>query len=202
MVKIKVYVDLVCPYCFFAEQIIERISEEKGNEMDVEWMPYELRPYPTPTLKPEGDYLSKVWDSSVLPMAKQLGIKIILPEISPQPYTELAFEGFQFAKEKGLEKEYLSGVFKSFFQLGLDIGNVIILTEVITDIGLDAVDFRIAMEERKYKQAHQNALKHAYQEMDIKAVPSFLIGNKFIPGLVREEGLLKIIEKQIIEDTK
>lgn len=196
------YLDFVCPYCFFAEQIIERITEDKGNEIDVEWMPYELRPYPAPTLKPEGEYLTKVWESSVLPMARQLGVKIILPDISPQPYTDLAFEGFQFAKEKGLEKEYLAGVFKSFFQLGLDIGNVIILTEIITDIGLDPVDFRIAMEERIYRRKHQEALRHAHHEMDIKAVPSFLIGNKFIPGLIREEGLLKVIEKQIIENTK
>lgn len=202
MVDIKIYFDFTCPYCFFAEQILNRITEEMGSEIEVEWMPYELRPYPAPTLKPEGEYLKRVWEHQVLPMAKQLGIRIELPDISPQPYTKLAFEGFQFAKERKQEKGYVDKVFKLFFQQGQDIGNVLVLTEAATDAGLDAVDFRIAMDEHWYEEKHQQALLHAYKEMDIKAVPSFLIGNKFIPGLVREEGLLKIIEKQIIENTK
>jgi predicted DsbA family dithiol-disulfide isomerase len=60
--------------------------------VEVEWMPYELRPYPNETLKPEGDYLQTTWKNYVYPMADRFGIKMVLPNVSPQPYTHLAFE--------------------------------------------------------------------------------------------------------------
>ncbi|NEQ26985.1 MAG: hypothetical protein F6K28_49805 [Microcoleus sp. SIO2G3] len=35
-----------------------------------------------------------------------MGVEIKLPSISPQLYTHLAFEGYQYAKEHGLANEY------------------------------------------------------------------------------------------------
>ena len=36
-------------------------------------MPFELRPYPHPTLRPEGEYLQRAWSQSVYPLARQMG---------------------------------------------------------------------------------------------------------------------------------
>jgi hypothetical protein len=36
--------------------------------------------------------------------------------VSPHPYTDLAFEGFHFAKEHGKGSEYHTRVFQAFFQ--------------------------------------------------------------------------------------
>ena len=51
-VTIWVYSDYVCPYCFLAEFPLKEAVE--GKDVTVEWMPFELRPEPTPTLTPEG----------------------------------------------------------------------------------------------------------------------------------------------------
>jgi len=86
-VKIKVFTDYVCPYCFLAEfPLKEAIKEE---DVEVEWLPFELRPLPQPTLKPEDDYLQTVWRQSVYPLARKMGVEIELPSISPQPHTHL-----------------------------------------------------------------------------------------------------------------
>jgi predicted DsbA family dithiol-disulfide isomerase len=98
MLQIKVYSDYVCPYCFLGEVVLERALKGIKDKVQVEWMPFELRPYPTPTLKPEEDYLQTTWADSVYPMGEQLHVPIVLPNVSPQPYTHLAFEGYQFAK--------------------------------------------------------------------------------------------------------
>ena len=50
--------------------------------MEVEWVPYELRPYPTETLKPEEHYLQSTWKQSAYPMAEQMGVPIVLPNVS------------------------------------------------------------------------------------------------------------------------
>jgi Predicted dithiol-disulfide isomerase involved in polyketide biosynthesis len=98
-VKIKIYSDYVCPFCMLAGTPLEQAIH--GKEVEVEWMPYELRPSPQQTLRPEGDYLQSTWKQSVCPMAERMGVPMTLPRVSPQPYTHLAFEGYQHAKENG-----------------------------------------------------------------------------------------------------
>lgn len=156
-------------------------------------MPFELRPYPNKTLKPEEHYLQSTWKQSVYPMAERMGVKIVLPDVSPQPYTHLAFEGYQYAKEQGKGNEYNDHMLKVFFQRGLDIGDVEILTMLAGEIGLDQGEYRRALETRKYKEAHQQALNHAYNEVDIKAVPTFIVGDRVVPGMRSKEALEQII---------
>ena len=63
-------------------------------------MPFELRPYPRPTLPPEGRYLQTVWPQSVYPVAERFGIELRLPSVSPQPDTALAWQGYQYARAR------------------------------------------------------------------------------------------------------
>lgn len=197
MLQIKVYSDYVCPYCFFGEVVLERALQGLSDKVQVEWMPFELRPYPTPTLKPEEDYLQNTWANSVYPMGKQLHVPIVLPSVSPQPYTHLAFEGYQFAREQGKGEAYTHRMFTAFFQEEQDIGDVGVLVKLAKDIGLDDKEFREALETRKYKEAHQRELKAAYEEVGVTAVPTFIIGDKKMRGLLREEDLRKLIELEL-----
>jgi predicted DsbA family dithiol-disulfide isomerase len=179
--KIRVYSDYVCPYCFLAEKVLEEVARPKGAE--IEWMPFELRPYPNPTLDPEGDDLQTVWAESVYPLAESLEVKILLPRISPQPRTALAFEGYQFAREHGRASEYSHRIFTALFQQGRDIGQADVLAELAGEVGLDREGFRQALATRKYGEAHQRALRHAIEEAHITAVPTLVFGRQTLRGL-------------------
>ncbi len=194
-VKIKVYSDYVCPFCFLAEQPLE--AAIKGKDVEVEWMPYELRPFPTETLKPEGSYLQSTWRQSVYPMAERMGVNIVLPKVSPQPYTHLAFEGYQYAKENGKGNEYNKRILKAFFQEEQDIGDINILTKLAGEVNLNTDEYRSALETRKYRETHQKALQHAYKEADISAVPTFIIGDTKIAGIRSKESFEDIIAEEI-----
>lgn len=197
MLQIKVYSDYVCPYCFFGEQVLMKALAGMEEQVQVEWMPFELRPYPTPTLKPEEGYLQTTWASSVYPMGEELGIDIVLPKVSPQPYTHLSFEGYQYAAEQGKGEVYTHRMFTAFFQEEQDIGDMDVLTKLAGEVGLDEQEFRQALETRRYKEAHQKALRHATQEVGIRAVPTFTIGSKLVRGLLREEDLRKLIKQEL-----
>lgn len=160
-------------------------------------MPYELRPYPTETLEPEGDYLQTTWNSSVYPMADRLGVNIVLPSVSPQPHTHLAFEGYQYAKEHGKANEYNHRMFTAFFQDELDIGNIDVLTKLAGELGLNQEEYRTALETRKYKEVHQKALQHVYEEANIQAVPTFIIGDTELRGARPREVLEQIIDDEL-----
>lgn len=198
--KIKVYSDYVCPFCFLGEQPLEEAI--KGKDAEVEWMPYELRPYPNETLQPEGDYLQNTWKQSVYPMAERMGIHIVLPNVSPQPYTHLAFEGFQYAKEQGKAKEYNHRILRAFFQEEQDIGSIDVLTKLAGEIGLNEEECREALTSRKYKDAHEKVLKHAYNEAEITAVPTFVIGSTKIAGIRSKETLEQIIDEELSKQPK
>src|ERR1043166_7141599 len=123
-------------------------------------MPFELRPEPHPTLRPEGDYLRRAWSQSVYPIARRMGVPINLPPVSPQPHTHLAFEGYQYAREHGKGNEYNHRVLEAFFVEGQDIGQIDVLTKLAGEVGLDENELGEALRTGKYPAGHQRAPRH------------------------------------------
>jgi predicted DsbA family dithiol-disulfide isomerase len=160
-------------------------------------MPFELRPEPHPTLRPEGEYLQRAWSQSVYPLARQMGVPISLPKVSPQPHSHLAFEGYQYAKEHGKGNDYNHRVLQAFFVEGQDIGQIDVLTELAAEVGLDQKEFDTALRSRKYREAHQRALRHAYEEASVTGVPMFVIGKQVLTGLQDRETLEAVIEEEL-----
>src|SRR5262249_13606362 len=158
---------------------------------------YELRPHPTPTLRPEGEYLQRAWSQSVYPLAGRMGVPIVLPQISPQPYTHLAFEGYQYAREHGQGNAYNHRVFEAFFHEGRDIGGIKVRTELARHLGLDAAEFQKTPGTRKYREAHRRALRHAYEEARVSSVPHFVIGGQILTGLQDRNTLEAVIEEEM-----
>jgi predicted DsbA family dithiol-disulfide isomerase len=183
---IRVWIDFVCPYCLLGKQLIQIATD--GLEVDVVWMPFELRPFPTPTLRPEDDYLPTAWKHGVYPAAERLGIPIRLPTVSPQPYTRKAFLGLQYAVENGQGDAFVDAVLRAFFQENRDIGDINVLRAIIEGLGLDpdALDAVLASPLRG--ERHDAALRQA-QEVGIRAVPSVAVGNRLFSGMPQPEDL-------------
>ncbi len=173
----------------------------QGKDVHIEWMPFELRPAPTPTLKPEGEYLQTAWQRSVYPMAKQLGIEIKLPAVSPQPYTNLAFQGLEFAKEHGKGNEFNDAVFRAFFQQSRDIGNLDVLADIADEVGLNQEEFRHALEQGTYRDRVKKLLQAANERIGINAVPTIVIGQRWLQGLYPAEALRQVIDEELARAT-
>jgi predicted DsbA family dithiol-disulfide isomerase len=168
----------------------------KGKDVEIEWMPFELRPYPNETLRPEGDYLKRAWEQRVYPIARRMGVPIKMPTVSPQPHSHLAFEGYQYAKEHGKGNEYNHRVMEAFFVESQDIGESGVLTKLAGEVGLEEGEFGEALRTRKYREAHLRALRHAYEEAGVTAVPMFVIGDRVLTGLQPRETLEAAIEEE------
>jgi predicted DsbA family dithiol-disulfide isomerase len=160
-------------------------------------MPFELRPFPNETLRPEGDYLQRAWQRSVYPIARRMGVPIKLPTVSPQPHSHLAFEGFQYAQEHGKGNEYNYRVLTAFFVESQDIGDIAVLTKLAGEVGLDQTEFQAALTTRKNREAHQRALRHSYEEAGVTGVPMFVIGSQALTGLQSRETLEAVIEEEL-----
>ena len=84
LVRLDVWSDYVCPFCYLEEPVLTRIIDEFGNDVKVNWQAFELRPEPVPTLDPDGEYLHRVWNASVYPMASERGMNLKLPPVQPR----------------------------------------------------------------------------------------------------------------------
>jgi predicted DsbA family dithiol-disulfide isomerase len=194
--KIKVYSDYVCPFCFLGKAVL--MDAVEGKDVEIEWMPFELCPSPSPKLDPINDpYKLRGWETTILPMAKQLGVEMKLAKFSPYPYTDLAFEGYHFANEFGKGNEYNNAVFEALFHNEQNIGEIEVLAEIALKVGLDKVSFSEALKTRKYKDVQKKALNHAYEEAQIRSVPTFIIGDERIQGVARKELFDEIIGNEI-----
>lgn len=197
--KIRVWIDFVCPFCLLGETVIRKAID--GLDVEIEWMPFELRAYPTPTLRPEDDYLPNAWKHSVYPTAERMGIDIALPTISPQPYTRTAFLGLQFAAEHGKADDYVDAVLKAFFQNNLDIGNLQVLKDVVAALGLPAEGLDAAIASPRNHEKHDAALRLA-RAMGVRAVPSVAVGNDLYSGTPPADALRDAILDRMAADAR
>ncbi|MBV8540002.1 MAG: DsbA family oxidoreductase [Pseudonocardiales bacterium] len=191
---IEVFSDFVCPFCYLVEQPLADAVE--GRDVRIAWRPFELRPEPTPTLRPGGDYLQSTWQEVVYPMAERMGVPIVLPRVSPQPYSRLAFEGFAYAEEHGLGQRYTERIFRAFFVQQRDIGRPEVLTDIAAELGLDAEDFYAALNSGRYAQTHQQALRRA-RELEITTVPTLLVEGRRLEGVPSVEALHRLLNETV-----
>lgn len=111
-------------------------------------------------------------------------------------YTDLAHVGFLFAKDAGKEKEYNDRLYEAFYQKDQNIGELDVLTILAKEAGLDEIEFEQTLLSRKSQKVREQALTHAYEEAQITGVPTFIIGDTRIPGVVSKEAFEQVIEEE------
>jgi predicted DsbA family dithiol-disulfide isomerase len=158
----------------------------EGKDAEVEWLPFELRPYPQKTLSPHSSYIQQAWHQSIVPLAEKLDVTMRLNLTDPQPHTHLAHEGLLFAKKYNKGNDYAHLVFRAFYEDGKDIGDPAVLQGLAEAAGLNGGDFRTALEERQFSESRKESI-HAARRDGVQAVPTFIIGNEKLTGLQSRE---------------
>ncbi|GAA1228528.1 DsbA family protein [Prauserella halophila] len=179
--RIDVFVDYVCPFCFLVEPAIDELKRERDVEVTIR--PFELRPDPIPTLRPEDDYLPRVWKDAVHPMADRVGVPVTLPSVSPQPRTEKAFTVLQLAQERGLAEAYTTAMFSAFFQQDRDIGLDAVIIDVATSVGLDRHEAEEALRSEQRRATRRADQDRAVHTVGIDAVPGILVEGRLLHGV-------------------
>ena len=130
-------------------------------------------------------------------MAEKLGVYMKLPTVSPYPYTNLAFQGLEFAKDHRKGNEYNDAVFRAFFQQSRDIGRIDVLADIAKEVGLDLEQFRAALEQGAYRERVQQLLRTAYERVRVTSVPTMIIGRQRLEGLYPEDTIEQVIESEL-----
>jgi predicted DsbA family dithiol-disulfide isomerase len=167
------------------------MKSEPGVE--VVWRAFELRPAPAPTLDPAGDYLRRVWNDSVYPLAERLGVTMRLPPL--QPRSRLAHEAAHWARTQGRFDDYNDAVFRAFFERGEDIGAPSVLTSLATALGLDGDSLARALESREFEPRVLED-ERAAEALGVGGVPAFVANRRAaLSGVQTAENLKRLVER-------
>jgi predicted DsbA family dithiol-disulfide isomerase len=171
-VRISVWSDYVCPFCYLELPVLDRVRSEFGDRIEIDWRAFELRPDPVPTLDPDGEYLHRVWNQAVYPMAAERGMTLRLPPV--QPRSRLAHEAAEFGREAGRLDAMNRALFEAFFVEGRDLADSSLLVAVGGSVGLEREALRQALESGRHagKVAEDQKLART---MGISGVPGLVI---------------------------
>lgn len=171
-IRIDVWSDYVCPFCYLQLPEIRRLEQSLGALIELHWRAFELRPTPNPTLDPAGDYMRSTWQRSVYPMERERGMALQLPPV--QPYSRRALEAAMFAGAQNAFDRMHEAIFSAFFVHGRDIGDIDVLVEIGENAGLPADELRRALFDQRYTAEVEDDQKLAY-ELGISGVPMILL---------------------------
>lgn len=180
--KLTIVSDFVCPYCYWLEVLLDRLEEPP----EVTHVPFQLTEPPEPRVDVWNDPVRRARYAETLgPACQAQGVEMHLPpRVIPRPYTDLAFQGWCFAEERGRGEPFYRAVFRAYFVEERDIGDPAVLTELAEGCGLPGEDFRTALETGAYAETVRRESCLSREALGIRMVPTILAGDKRLEGFV------------------
>jgi len=172
MHRIRFYYDIVCPYSYMESRVLEQA--EDTAQVEVEWLPFELRPAPRPLLEPRGDHLRVDWTQHVYRRALSLGIEIHLPRY--QPRSTLVLAACLWASDEGRLRPFKHALYEAFFCEGEDIATDAEIRRAAGRVDLDA-DAAIAAAYSPERIAQIAAIRREAEAAGVRGVPSLVAEN-------------------------
>jgi predicted DsbA family dithiol-disulfide isomerase len=168
---------------------------QQKHDVDIEWLPYELRPEPVPLPDlsgPDGERFRLNWERGVAPLAAQFGVEMRYPPTKPR--SRLAHEAAEAAREQGRSDAMRRAIFEAYFVENRDIGLPEVLVEVAREAGLDAGSLRAALDGGQYTQRVTD-LEQVSRRLGVSAVPTIVIGDVGVAGVQPYSVLLQVLRE-------
>jgi predicted DsbA family dithiol-disulfide isomerase len=169
MPRVRFYYDVVCPYSYLETHAIE--AAEDAGSVEVEWLPFELRPAPKPLLEPRGDHLRVDWTLHVYRRALAAGIEIHLPRY--QPRSTLPLAACLWAGEQGRLRDFKHALYEAFFCEGEDIATDRELARAARRVDLDP-DAAVAAAYSAERFERIRAIRREAEAAGVRGVPTLL----------------------------
>ena len=193
MLKVTVFYDYNCPYCYLGTMSLNELLNE--FEMDFQWKGFEIHPeFPLEGRKSRKSLRSLRVSSGVSEMALKEGVEIKLPGFAAN--SRLCLEASEFAKTKGLFKEFHLGAYEAYFRKALNIGDIDTIMDIGVRAGLDKSALRETLEKRvMYQRIEDN--KEEAKKHNILGVPTYIFGTFPVHGYQPTETFRQIIQRAV-----
>ncbi len=205
--KVEIWSDYVCPFCYIGKRKFERALEQfaQKGEIEVVFRSFELNP--------AADAHSGI--STFRMLAAKYGMseeqaKATTLNVAQQAAAvglEFRFEGtvetntfdahrlVHFAAAKQKEQELSERLFRAYFTDGVNVGDRARLIGLATEIGLDRNEASAMLESDDYKQVVRDEEQEGSQ-LGIRGVPFYVFDRKYaVSGAQATEVFLDTLNK-------
>ncbi|SFA77138.1 Predicted dithiol-disulfide isomerase, DsbA family [Poseidonocella pacifica] len=205
MVKLDIFSDPICPWCYIGKLRLDRALEARPNHpFTVEWHPFQLNPDMPAGGMVRAEYLERKFGgkeaaakvyAQIDQHARDTGLEIDWSAISRTPNTLDAHRLIHWAGIEGRQTAAVSRLFKAYFLEGRDIGEHEVLADIADGIGLDAsVILRLLGSEADREETM--ARDTQAREIGIDSVPTFIVAGKHaMPGAQETALWEKVIDE-------
>lgn len=188
--KIEIWSDILCPFCYIGKRHFEMALSELPfkEEIEVEWKSYQLDPELTfePLAMNKDEYLeSRGYPKDQVQMMfdqlEKLGQNVGITfrqDISILVNSKRAHALLHFAAKEGKSSDVKEALFKAHFTDAKDIASEEVLKGVAAESGLNAEEAWQYIMENKADDLIANDIKMA-QEIGVRGVPFFVIDRKY-----------------------
>lgn len=188
--KIDIWSDTRCPFCYIGKHNFEAALAKFKNKNDikVEWHSFQLDP--NIVTQPEMDsfeYLAKIKGISIEQVEQMHQNLIIVGKEAGIDFnfkTSVVANSFksqmlvQLAKQRGLANDLEEKLFEAQFLHGLNVDDDIDLQKIGNQVGISNVDTEKAIYDDNLKYAVNQDIQMA-QNLGIKGVPFFIFNDKY-----------------------
>jgi len=207
-IKVDVWSDIACPWCYIGKRKLENAIEQfeaKGGVVEVEYHSYLLNPdMPVDYEGSQKDYLSAhkgiplMQVDSLSDRVKQIAADVGLHydfENQIMTNTILAHQLLHFAKSKGKQAEMKERLMAAHFVEAKHVGQIEVLADLAAEIGLDREEAKAALESKKYLVDFDADVAQA-REYGITGVPFFVLQGQYgISGAQESTTFLNAFEQ-------
>lgn len=211
--KVEVWSDIMCPFCYIGKRNYEKALGQFSdkNQVAIEWHSFQLDPtIPTKSEKKENvyEYLaekkgmsydhSKKLHEKLIETARAAGLEYRFHKAIIANSFD-AHKMIQLAKTKGLGDEAEERLFSAYFTEGKDFGDTDTLVLLGKDIGLGESEVREALQSEEYSERVEQDIQEA-SEIGIGGVPFFVFNRKYaVSGAQPPEYFLQALQKSFDE---
>ena len=188
--KIEVWSDYVCPFCYIGKKQLEKAIKNSGydGQIDVEFKSFLLDPT-TPIDTEESIYtsLARKYNMSeqevenmtknVASRAKEVGLDYNFDDMKTAN-TTAAHRLAKLAAEQGKAEIYNERLMKAYFLEGEAIGRHDVLKRLAKEAELDMETVQRVLESNEYEEAIEQDIYEA-QQIGVRGVPFFVFNNKY-----------------------
>jgi len=198
-VKIEIWSDVVCPWCYIGKRRLERaLAEfEHAGEVEVTWRSFQLNPdMPAGRAVPSMDYLagrfgpqSKAMVARVADLARAEGLDLDF-DAALSVNTMDAHRTLHLAADHGVADAAEERLMHAHFTEGADLSDPETLAGLLAEINLPADRVRTVLAGTEYGDAVRADVEQAYA-FGATGVPFFVIDRKYgISGAQPTEAFL------------
>ena len=203
--KIKVFADTICGWCFIGEARLNKaLKKFPKTKFEIEHVPFQLNPaMPKEGIKRDkylkikfgGKNFAQPMYDRMTDEAKKEGLNFNLNNIKKTPNTIFSHLLIELAKKTNQQNKIKEKIYHSYFIEGLDIGNKEILINIGKEFKIDADVINNFFSLQKIEKI--NSYISVAREKEINGVPFFEIGKDFVSGAQSSTNLESTIRSNL-----